>query len=99
MNENPYHLFIDLITLDQEIRALLASMQTIDASIAQLHKQLTEQEAIAQKAASESFIAKKNVDEQELELKILDQKIQEKKRRLETSSGHKEYVSLEKEIK
>ncbi len=98
MNDQLLATFIALVNFDQEIRNLqderelsFKTRRTLDEQKALL---IAELEALKH----EVHDLKKDVDEKELAMKVLDQQETEKKRRLETVSSSKEYSSLKSEI-
>ncbi len=98
MKERPFKSFIDLVSFDQEIRSLLREMEGIEYEIGNLEAR--------QKKATQDIEAEKNkvvalrkkVDEQELELKELDQLERDKKQLLEKIANYKEYQSVKTEV-
>jgi predicted nucleic acid-binding Zn-ribbon protein len=98
MNPNPFEQFIALVNVDQKINTLQASITKINKEREQ-HVQLDRAHKAALSTSHEKVLAaKKEVDAQELEMKILDEKEREKKSHLEHIANYKEYQSLKTEI-
>ncbi len=98
MNEHPFSAFIDLISLDQQIRTM---HQTITNLKQETESQLSEKQKIVDRL--EQFKQhvhdlKKSVHEQELAIKELDALEKQKKETLENLKSAKEYQPLKKEI-
>jgi len=98
MKERPFRLFINLVSLDQEIRLLRREIETIEYEIVKLEAQQKEVIQEMQIAKSKVVTIRKKVDEQELELKELDQLERDKKQLLEKISNYKEYQSVKAEV-
>ena len=98
MSNHPFQAFIDLISLDQDIR-------TIHREISQLQQKSKQhlaekQEVIDRLDQFKQHVheLRKMVDAQELEMKELDQQEKAQKERLDTISNVKEHQALKKEI-
>lgn len=98
MNETPFHIFISLIGIDQQINTLNKETAVIDAQIAQLAKQRAQWDAETSALKIKVHDVQKNVDAYELEMKDLDAKEQAKKAQLEQLTSHKEYQGIKSEI-
>ena len=98
MKERPFQLFIDLIFLDQEIRLLRREIEKIEYEIIKLEAQQREVVQEIETAKNKVVTIHKKVDEQELELKELDQLERDKKQLLEKISNYKEYQSVKAEV-
>lgn len=98
MNRNPFTMFIDLVSLDQDIRSLEkeCEQKAHDIKDAQGAKQSLYTKVDTLKA--QLYDARKRVDLVELEMKSLDEKEKEKKERLESVSSLKEYDSVKLEL-
>ncbi len=98
MSDHPFSAFINLISLDQEIRA-------IHEKIAQL-KQESDSHLGQKQELSDRFAQfkqhvhdlRKKMDEQELEMKGLDEQERAKKEQLDLVKNMKEYQPLKKTI-
>ena len=98
MNDQLLRTFIALVNFDQKIVSLVEERKTLMSTRDALHIQkddlLHEIEILARQLDE----LKKDVDEKELLMKILDQQEVEKKARLEKVLNAKEYASLKAEI-
>ncbi len=98
MNGTPFEQFIALVQVDQKINSLNALI----ASLEKNNKDNRAQEATAQHALelvkNKLHDMKKEVDSQELEMKILDQQEADKKYKIDHVANHKEYQLLKNEI-
>lgn len=98
MNDNPFSAFINLISLDQEIRILYekiaARKQESDALLTQ-KQELTHR---LHQFKQHLFELRKIVEEQEFTLKELDTQERAKKEQLDTLKDSRHYQSLKKEI-
>lgn len=98
MNGTPFEQFIALVQVDQKINSLNASIVSLEKknkeNLAQeeLHKHALES------VKNKLHDMKKEVDSQELEMKILDQQEADKKNKLDNVANHKEYQLLKNEI-
>ncbi len=98
MSDHPFLRFIDLVNFDQKIHSLETEKKSILSEIAHLNKQEEEHARDIDEMNKRVFQFKKNVDEQELEMKSLDQKEKDKKQRLERLADYKEYQAIKAEI-
>src|SRR6266436_3811726 len=98
MSNHPFSRFIDLVNFDQKFQSLENEKQSIIADIATLKKQEENYAQDLDDMNKRIFQLKKNVDAQELEMKVLDQKEKDKKNRLETLADYKEYQAIKVEI-
>ncbi|MFI5332782.1 MAG: zinc ribbon domain-containing protein [Candidatus Babeliales bacterium] len=96
--ESPFNKFLDLIQLDQHIETINRDSKKIEQEMALITAQEYAATVQLNDAKQQVHDAQKKVDEYELEMKTLDAQEQEKKRRLEFVSNHKEYQSLKSEI-
>lgn len=96
--ESPFNKFLDLIQLDQYIETINRDSKKIEQEMALITAQEHAATVQLNDAKQQLHDAQKKVDEYELEMKTLDTQEQEKKRRLEFVSNHKEYQSLKSEI-
>jgi hypothetical protein len=90
MSDHPFLRFIDLVNFDQKLHSLENEKNSNIAEINALKKQEEEQAHHLEDMNKRVFQAKKRVDEQELEMKVLDQKEKDKKKKLENLSDYKE---------
>ena len=98
MKERPFQLFIDLVSFDQEIRLLRREVETIEHEIVKLETQYKEIIQEMETAKNKVVTIRKKVNEQELELKELDQLERDKKQLLGKISNYKEYQSIKAEM-
>lgn len=98
MSDHPFLRFIDLVNFDQKLQSLENEKKTIALEIAVIKKQEEKYTHDLDEAHKRIFQFKKKVDEQELEMKSLDQKEKEKKMRLEHLADYKEYQAIKAEI-
>ncbi len=98
MNEHPFTAFIDLISLDQEIRTTHETIATLknetDEFLAQKQELIDRLDQFKQHVHE----LKKKVHEHELAIKELDSKEKEKKSLMEQAQNAKLYQPLKKEI-
>jgi len=94
MSDHPFLRFIDLVNFDQKLYSFENEQKNIVAEINAVKKQEEEYAHILEDMHKRVFQAKKKVDEQELEMKVLDQKEKEKKKKLENLSDYKEYQAI-----
>lgn len=97
-HESQFNKFLDLINLDQHIETIARDRKKIEQEIALINAQEHAATMHLHEAKQKMHETQKDVDAYELEMKSLDQHEQEKKRRLESVSNHKEYQSLKSEI-
>jgi predicted nucleic acid-binding Zn-ribbon protein len=97
-HESAFNKFLDLIQLDQHIETLNRDSKKVEQEMALVTAQEHAATLQLNEAKKTVHDAQKKVDEHELEMKSLDTQEQEKKRRLEFISNHKEYQSLKSEI-
>ncbi len=98
MNSNPFQAFIDLISLDQDIRKI---HQDISLLQKETETYLAQKQTVVERL--EQFKQhvhdlRKAVDAQELEMKDLDQQEKKQRERLDAVKKVKEHQSLKKEI-
>jgi len=98
MNERPFARFIELVIIDQKIQSLSHRKNSLKDEIAALEQQKISAQACLEDAHKKIVQAKKMVDQQELELKDLDQKEKDKKKLLDQLSDYKEYQAIKHEI-
>lgn len=98
MNENPFSAFINLISLDQEIRVLY---EQIAARKQESDLLLTQKQELTHRLhqfKQHLFDLRKMVEEQEFTLKELDNQERAKKEQLDSLKDNRHYQSLKKEI-
>lgn len=98
VSEQPFVSLIKLVELDQEIRLIQSQIETAQQEIAQLEMSSRECSDLLDRAKRHLNESKKNVDAHELLMRELDEREQEKKRRLDATANVKEYQSLSREI-
>lgn len=98
MNDHPFLQFINLVNFDQKIQSLENQKISVEHEIAALKKQEASNINDAAEARNKIVQLKKRVDEQELEMKILDQKEKDKKKHLENLADYKDYHAIKAEI-
>jgi predicted nucleic acid-binding Zn-ribbon protein len=98
MSDHPFLRFINLVNFDQKLQSLENETLTIATEIAAIKKQEQEYIRDLEDTRQRVFQMKKRVDEQELEMKVLDQKEKAKKQQLENLSDYKEYQAIKTEV-
>lgn len=98
MEQHPFVRFISLVNFDQKLQSLENEKITVEDQIAVLKKQENEAVLALEDARNRIFQLKKNVDEQELEMKVLDQKEKDKKKHLENLADYKDYHAIKLEV-
>jgi predicted nucleic acid-binding Zn-ribbon protein len=98
MSDNPFLRFIDLVTFDQKLQSLENDIVNIDNEIVALNKQEDAFVHDLDEMHKRTNQLKKRVDEQELEMKALDQKEKDKKQLLDRLSDYKEYQGIKAEV-
>lgn len=96
--DHPFLRFINLVNFDQRLQSLENEKITVEHEIAALKKQEDESAHTIEDARNRIFQLKKQVDEQELEMKTLDQKEKDKKKRLENLADYKDYHGIKLEV-
>jgi predicted nucleic acid-binding Zn-ribbon protein len=98
MSDHPFLRFINLVNFDQKLQSLENQKITVENEIAALKRQEDELVQGIDDLRKRIFQLKKNVDVQELEMKILDQKEKDKKRYLENLTDYKDYHAIKSDI-
>jgi predicted nucleic acid-binding Zn-ribbon protein len=98
MSDHPFQRFINLVNFDQKIQSFENEKITLAAEIAAQKEQEKELARDLDDMRMRVFQLKKKVDEQELEMKVLDEKEKERKQRLENISDYKEYQAIKSEV-
>lgn len=98
MNGTPFEQFIALVQVDQKINALNKSIVSLEKKNKDNHIQEEQHQKSLEAVKEKLHEMRKEVDSQELEMKILDQQESEKKNKLDNVANHKEYQLLKSEI-
>ncbi|HLC07123.1 MAG TPA: hypothetical protein VJJ26_02965 [Candidatus Babeliales bacterium] len=98
MSDHPFLRFINLVTFDQKLQSLENEKITVENEIAALRKQENDYARDLEDLHKRVFQLKKRVDEQELEMKVLDQREKDKKKHLENLADYKDYQAIKTEI-
>ena len=98
MSDRPFLRFIDLVSIDQKIHSLEEKQNSLDKSIDAINKQRSEYAFFTEEQHNKIMQLKKNVDLQELEMKVLDEKEREKKKFFDTIADYKEYQAAKNEV-
>lgn len=98
MSQTPFTQFIVLVEKDQAINLLAQSVQKIEQEKKDLHKADITLHDSLETLKLKLHDVRKHVDEQELEMKQLDDQEKRKKTQLDAITSHKEYQSIKTEI-
>lgn len=98
MNQHPFSLFINLVTLDQKIRATSDEITALKLSMLEHTEQKQQLVDRLERFRQHTREIRKEIDMQELEMKALDQQERTKREMLEHARNVKEYQPLKKEI-
>jgi predicted nucleic acid-binding Zn-ribbon protein len=98
MENHPFSRFINLVTFDQKIQSLENQKIALQNEISAVKQQENESLRDIEDMRNRIFQSKKRVDEQELEMKVLDQKEKDKKKHLENLADYKDYQAIKSEI-
>jgi predicted nucleic acid-binding Zn-ribbon protein len=98
MSEHPFLRFINLVNFDQKLKSLESEKIAVENEIIALKKQEEESAHDIDTVRTRIFQLKKRVDEQELEMKVLDQKEKDKKKHLENLADYKDYQAIKLEM-
>ena len=98
MNRDPFQSFVDLIQFDQQIYAAKNELQGLQLALDKITQE--EQQFDKQLDSAQQLVhnARFEVDQKELEMKILDDLEKDKKKKLEQIANPKEYRLLSEEI-
>lgn len=97
MNKSPFDLFIELITFDQSLHQIEKEIIRLEGEYELLEDQFVQFQENYTKDAALLHDLRKEVDEQELEMKSLDDREKEIKNRFSSASNTQEYQALKKE--
>jgi len=98
MENHPFLRFINLVNFDQKLQSLENQKITLQSEIAAVKQQENESLRDVEDMHNRLFQLKKQVDVQELEMKVLDQKEKDKKKHLENLADYKDYQAIKSEI-
>ncbi|MDR3647384.1 MAG: hypothetical protein P4L22_07610 [Candidatus Babeliales bacterium] len=98
MERDPFKLFIDLVTFDQEILHANKEIDTLKSSLSLLETEALSFDTNLQAQKNLLIDAKKEVHDKELTMKELDVKEKETKHKLDAISNQKEYTLIKKEF-
>ena len=98
MTTFPFDAFIRLVEFDQQIKELNQQIDTEEQTIVALRRQKNAASLELEQIKQTVHDMQKLVDEQELEMKVLDERSAGVKHALDQVSGAKEYTSLKKEL-
>src|SRR5436190_629010 len=98
MNDHPFLQFIELVNFDQKIQSLENQKIAVENEISALKMQEDEYARGINDLDKRVFQLKKQVDEQELEMSVLDQKEKDKKKLFENLADYKDYQALKIEV-
>src|SRR5690606_7467940 len=98
MENHPFLRFINLVNFDQKLQSLENQKIVLQNEIAAVKQQENESLRDIQDMHNRVFQLKKQVDVQELEMKVLDQKEKDKKKHLENLADYKDYQAIKSEI-
>ena len=98
MNDQLLRTFIVLVNFDQKIRSLHDEREVLTKQRLAIDDQRTLLSDSLEHSKQQVRDFKRDVDEKELVMKVLDQQETEKKRRLEVVASPKEYTSLKTEV-
>lgn len=97
MSKSPFDLFIELITFDQTLYQKEKKIIALETEVEELEDQRDASRDFFEKEQAKLHDLKKEVDVQELEMKMLDEKSKEIQKRFSEASNNKEYIALKKE--
>lgn len=98
VSDHPFSRFINLVNFDQKLQSLENKKIAFQNEIAVVKQQEDESLRDIEDARNRIFQLKKRVDQEELEMKVLDQKEKDKKRLLENLADYKDYQAIKSEI-
>ena len=98
MSDHPFLRFINLVNFDQKLHARETEKISVDHQITALRKQEQDCDHVISTQKDLILQLKKRVDEQELEMRVLDQREKDKKKQLENLADYKDYQGLKSEV-
>jgi len=98
MSDHPFLRFINLVNFDQKLQSLESEKITVENEIAALRRQEDEFTRVLDDLNKRIHQLRKSVDEQELEMKVLDQREKDKKKHLENLADYKDYQAIKSEM-
>jgi len=98
MNDTPFQVFLNLVEFDRNIVAINNEIESLENDIQLLNQQEQERLDRLKQVQQRLHNAHKIVDEQELVMKELDDKIREKKKQMDEISDVRAYRSFKTEI-
>lgn len=98
MEDTAFKQFIDLIAFDQETQAHKEAIQGLATEVAALRLQAEQSEEQALTLQKKAKELQRDVDAKELEMKALDVREKEVRKKLDNAQNQKEYAALKKEI-
>jgi predicted nucleic acid-binding Zn-ribbon protein len=99
MNSDPFYTFLAFVTQDTAIVSSKKKIEKLSRRRDDAASDLKKLQEILREAQLRAHTAKKNLDAQELEIKIIRDRQRVLKNKLESASSPKEYFSLETELK
>lgn len=98
VQETPISRLIELVSFDQRYLALKNELAKLQVSLDADNNELQLCQAALYRADEQLKTGKQEVDQQELAMKILDESLKEKRKKLDGVSNPREYQALTKEI-
>ncbi len=98
MSQNPFKLFLSLVTFDNELRALEEKIIQVQDKKEALIEQKDKLISAVEQLKKQEHDVRKEVDMHELHMKELDAKEQSKKHQLDDINTPKEYTLVKREI-
>lgn len=97
-NNNPFFKFIDYVNLDGQLTSTRKAFENNTLTLDRLQLEHDERKIIFERLRTQVHDLRKQIDEKELELKILRDRERTKRDHLESVSSPKEYTSLNNEL-
>lgn len=98
MNKTPFQRFIDLILFDQDLYKKEQEIIALETEIEVLEEYMNNLKDICTQQEHMVHDARKQVDQQELEMKVLDEKMKDIQVKFAAARNNKEYLALKKEL-
>ena len=98
MTDTPFHLFLNLVEFDRTIVSINNDIESFENDIKTLDQQEQERLERLEQVQQRLRNARKIVDEQELIMKELDQKIRAKKKQMDEIADARSYRSFKTEV-